>query len=137
MTIENVVLWYEENVNYKLTVSFLKFMIKIGIINNDIDLDFLNSYLLEKYSDDFIIENGKYKIKQNRIPIIFKHKDEAVEEVSQNEDIKPKENKTSKKKKSKKNGGKIILYEREKNKNSSKKFKIENINGNKMKLVKL
>ena len=47
MSIENVIAWYEKNVNYKLTKAFVNFMIKTGIINNEIDLNTLNLFLLE------------------------------------------------------------------------------------------
>ena len=108
MSIDKIILWYEENVNYKLTKTFLDFLIKIGIVKEDIDLDFLNLYLLERNEKDFVFENGKYKIKKNRIPIISKFKEEPIKKV---------ETKAEKK--------------------SNKKFKIEKLEGKKFKLVKL
>lgn len=125
MSIDKIVLWYEENVNYKLTKSFLKFLISIGIVKEDIDLDFLNLYLLEKDCEDFIIENGKYKIKTNRIPVILNFKDEAIEKKE------PK--KVEKEKKP------IVTFTKgnEKEEKPHKKFKIKSIGGNKMKLIKL
>lgn len=119
MSVENIVLWYEQNVNYRLTKAFINFLIKIGIVKDDIDLDFLNLYLLEKNCDDFVIENGRYKIKSNRIPVIVNFKDEVIKKE---EPKKP-----------------LITFtnNRKKEEKSHKKFKIENIGGNKLKLVKL
>ena len=48
MSIENIVNWYEKNVNYRLTKAFLNFLIKTGIVKPDIDLEILNLYLLER-----------------------------------------------------------------------------------------
>ena len=47
MSIDNVVLWYEKNVNYKLTKAFLNFLIKTGIVKEDVNLELLNLFLLE------------------------------------------------------------------------------------------
>ena len=122
MSIENIILWYEKNVNYKLTKTFLDFLIKIGIVNEDIDLDFLNLYLLERNEKDFVFENGKYKIKKNRIPVISKFKEEPIKKVETKKEIivKPPVEK-------------LIPAE----KKSNKKFKIEKLEGKKFKLVKL
>ena len=46
MSIDNLVAWYEINVGQRLTLSFVNYLIKIGIINSDVDLDVLNGYLL-------------------------------------------------------------------------------------------
>ena len=45
MTIESAVTWYDKNVNYKLTRAFLEFLIKIGIIKSEINIEMLNSFL--------------------------------------------------------------------------------------------
>ncbi len=122
MSIENIILWYEKNVNCKLTKTFLDFLIKIGIVNEDIDLDFLNLFLLERNEKDFIFENGKYKIKKNRIPVISKFKEEPNKKVETKKEMivnPPVE--------------KLIPAE----KKSNKKFKIEKIGGKRLKLVKL
>ena len=129
MSIENIILWYEKNVNYKLTKTFLDFLIKMRIgevlalnYNEDIDLDFLNLYLLERNEKDFVFENGKYKIKKNRIPVISKFKEEPIKKVETKKEIivKPPVEK-------------LIPAE----KKSNKKFKIEKLEGKKFKLVKL
>ena len=84
MSIENVVLWYEKNVNYKLTKAFLNFLVKTGIIKEDIDLELLNLFLLEVYGNEFVKENNKFKIKSNRIPVIDNFKEEKkVEKKSE------------------------------------------------------
>lgn len=119
MSFEKIILWYEENVNYRLTKSFLEFLVKIGIVKEDIDLDFLNLYLLEKNGNDFIVENGKYKLKTNRLPIISKFKEEIAEKI---EPIKKPV---------------VTFIKADKEKKPTKKFKIENVGGNRMKLVKM
>lgn len=113
MSIENVVLWYEKNVNYKLTKTFLKFLIKTGIIKEEINLELLNSFLLETFGNDFVKENDKFKIKNNRIQIIDNFKDE----VKTND---------------KDNSVKLV---KEVN-NIKNKFKIESVGGKRLKLVK-
>ena len=120
MSIEKVVSWYNENVNYKITKSFLNFLINIGLVKEDIDLDFLNLYMLEKNSNDFIIENGRYKIKPNRLSIISRFKDEIVEKI---EPVKKP----------------IVTFTRGNKKETKQKnkFKIESVGGNRLKLVKL
>jgi len=125
MTIESVVVWYEKNVNYKLTKAFLDFLVKTGIINYDVDLELLNLFLLDRYEDDFVKENDKFKIKKNRIPVIDKFKEEKKE-------IKKEEKKVVEQKSSKKE-----IPVTETKKTTNKKFKIENLGGKKLKLVKL
>jgi len=120
MSVDNVILWYEKNVNYKLTKTFLNFLIKLGIIKKEIDLELLNSFLLEAFNNEFIKENNKFKIKNNKIPVIEKFKDEKIkvkEEIVKNIPI--------------------ITKKTEENKKQRNKFKIENLGGKKLKLVKL
>lgn len=129
MSIENVIAWYEKNVNYKLTKAFVNFMIKTGIINNEIDLNVLNLFLLEFYGNDFVKENGKFKLKENRKSVIDNFNDEKI--VIE----KKKENKIT-------HEPKIKIVKETKQKEEPKKslrnkFKIENIGGKKLKLVKL
>lgn len=125
MSIENVIAWYEKNVNYKLTKAFVNFMIKTGIINNEIDLNLLNLFLLEFYGNDFVKENGKFKIKENRKVVIdnFNNKETVVE------DKKVREPKIKIAKETK--------QKEEPKKSLRNKFKIESIGGKKLKLVKL
>lgn len=124
MSIENIVNWYEKNVNYRLTKAFLNFLIKTGIVKPDIDLEILNLYLLEREDGEFVFENNTFKIKKNRIPVITKFKDE-VEKTP----IPPKQEKKP-----------IVTFTRGNNikteKKETKKFKLEIVGGNKMKLVK-
>ena len=127
MTIDNVVTWYEKNVNYKLTKTFLNFLVKTGIINYDVDLELLNLFLLDRYEDDFVKENNKFKIKKNRIPVIDKFKEEKNEVKKEEKKEKPIEKKSPVKE----------LSVTTKKKSSGKRFKIENLGGSKLKLVKL
>ncbi len=123
MSIDNVVSWYEKNVNYRLTKNFLNFLIKIGIIKEDVNLELLNMFLLEYFENEPIKENNKFKIKPNRIPIIDKFKDAKQPE---------KVNKTVIKK------GPVTITKTVTNKVSPKnKFRIEKIGGKRLKLVKL
>ena len=125
MSIENVIAWYEKNVNYKLTKAFVNFMIKTGIINNEIDLNLLNLFLLEFYGNDFVKENGKFKIKENRKVVIdnFNNKETVVEDKKVSE---PKIKIT-----------KETKQKEEPKKSLRNKFKIESLGGKKLKLVKL
>ena len=124
MSIENIVNWYEKNVNYRLTKAFLNFLIKTGIVKPDIDLEILNLYLLEREEDEFVFENNTFKIKKNRIPIISKFKDEVAKAPTP-----PKQEKKP-----------VVTLTRGNNakteKKETKKFKLEVVGGNKMKLVK-
>ena len=124
MSIENIVNWYEKNVNYRLTKAFLNFLIKTGIVKPDIDLEILNLYLLEREDGEFVFENNTFKIKKNRIPVISKFSDEAV-----NTTTPPKQGKKP-----------IVTFTKGNNtkteKKETKKFKLEVVGGNKMKLVK-
>lgn len=123
MSIDSVVSWYEKNVNYRLTKNFLNFLIKIGIIKEDVNLELLNLFLLEYFENEPIKENNKFKIKSNRIPIIDKFKGEKKSENV---------NKTVIKK------GPVTITKTVTNKVSPKnKFKIEKIGGKRLKLVKL
>lgn len=124
MSIENIVNWYEKNVNYRLTKAFLNFLIKTGIVKPDIDLEILNLYLLEREDGEFVFENNTFKIKKNRIPVISKYNDEAVKATTP-----PKQGKKP-----------IVTFTSGNNtkteKKETKKFKLEVVGGNKMKLVK-
>ena len=124
MSIENIVNWYEKNVNYRLTKAFLNFLIKTGIVKPDIDLEILNLYLLEREDGEFVFENNTFKIKKNRIPIISKYNDDAVKTTTP-----PKQEKKP-----------IVTFTKGNNtkteKKETKKFKLEVVGGNKMKLVK-
>lgn len=122
MQIESVVLWYQKNVNYKLTRGFLNFLVNIGIMNSDVDLELLNSFLLETFGESYMKENGRFKIKKNRIPIIDKFKDEVVEDAT-NDTNEINLNK--------------IITTKESSKPVRNKFKIESLGGKKLKLVKL
>ena len=126
MSIENVVLWYEKNVNYKLTKAFLNFLVKTGIVKEDIDLELFNLFLLEVYGNEFVKEDNKFKIKSNRIPVIDNFKEEKKQE--------------SVKKSDEKNSivNIPVTYEKAESKKSLKnKFKIEKLGGKRLKLVKL
>lgn len=125
MSIDNVVLWYEKNVNYKLTRAFLNFLVKTGIVKEDINLELLNLFLLEIYGNEFVKENNKFKIKKNRISVIDNFKDEKIIE---------------KREERQKNNFKnvpVTITKQDDSKKSKNKFKIENLGGKRLKLVKL
>jgi len=130
MSIDNVVLWYEKNVNYKLTKAFLNFLIKTGIVKEDVNLELLNLFLLEIYGNEFVKENNKFKIKKNRIPVIDNFKDEKIIEK------KIEENKKEQPKSNIKNIP-ISITKIDNNKKPKTKFKIENLGGKRLKLVKM
>ena len=129
MSIENVIEWYEKNVNYKLTKTFVNFMIKTGIINSEINLNLLNLFLLEFYGNDFVKENGKFKLKENRKSVIDNFNDEkiVIEKKKENKIVHEQKIKIPKETNKKE----------EPKKSLRNKFKIESIGGKKLKLVKL
>lgn len=129
MSVEEVVAWYEKNVNYKLTKAFLNFLVKTGIVKYDVDLELLNMFLLETFDNDFVKENNKFKIKKNRIPIIDSFKEEK--KVVKKDEKKIVENKPVKK------STKKEIPVTTKKKTPNRKFKIENLGGRKLKLVKI
>jgi hypothetical protein len=113
----DVIKWYNENTNAELNDFFLDKMINLGIIKEDIDLSFLNLILLERFNDKFIIENGKYRLKKNRLPLIEQSKSVEIAPI-----------KDDKLERMKVAVGKLG--------EQPKRFKIEKINGNRLKLVK-
>ena len=133
MSINDIIAWYDKNVNYKLTKPFLNSLIKIGIIKENVDLDLLNLFLLEKNENEFVKINNKFKIKENRKAIISKYKDEAKPKQA------PKPVKQVKQQKPK------PKVEKKVNKNTEAKetvkrpikFRIESLGGSKLKLVKI
>lgn len=119
MQINEVIKWYEEHTDSQLNEYFLKRMIEIGIIKTDIDLSYLNLYLLERFNDGFVVENGKYRVKKNRLPLIS-------QTMPTEQPIK------------KENNDKVEQMKKavEKLEDKPKRFKIEKLNGNRLKLVK-
>lgn len=113
----DVIKWYKENTDAELNEFFLDRMIKLGIIKEDIDLLFLNLILLERFNDNFVTENGKYRLKKNRLPLIEQSKPVEVAPI-----------KDDKLERMKVAVGKLG--------EQPKRFKIEKINGNRLKLVK-
>ena len=119
MSIENVIKWYDENVNYSLNETFLKYLIEVGIVKTDIDLEQLNLFLLCRYNNEFVKnDNNKFKLKENRIKIITN--------CTYTENVKQKNKNTE---------HNNTAIKQEKN-TTNKKFKIENLGGKKMKLIK-
>ena len=114
----DVIKWYEENTSAELNEPFLDKMIELGIISEDVDLSFLNQFLLESFNNSFVVENGKYRVKKNRLSLI---------EQSKVSDIKPKrDDKIEKMKEAVENIGQKTIN----------RFKIEKLKGNRLKLVK-
>ena len=120
MKINDVIKWYNENTDTVLNEIFLKKMVDLGIINEDVNLSFLNLILLERFNDNFIIENGKYVVKKNRIPLI---------EQSEPVEIKPIQD-------DKIERMKIAVGKLSEQQPQPRRFKIEKLNGNRLKLVK-
>lgn len=115
MSIDEVVGWYEKNVNYKITKAFLNSLVKLGIINVDVDIELLNLFLLIREDDEFKKKDGLYLVKDNRKELIDSYDIDT-----------------------------IVAKNKEKNniatnniKKDVKKFKIEKIGGKSFKLVKI
>ena len=124
MLIDDVIDWYEKNVNYKLTKSFINFLIKTGIIKKDLTLEEINLFLLERYGDDFVKENGLFRLKENRVGVIKKFPDNVEIKDKQ----KPKEEINLKE---------IVKISKKPPEQVKKhKFKIESLGGKKLKLIK-
>ena len=110
--IDDIVNWYEKNVSYKLTRSFINFLIKTGIIKDDLTLENLNLLLLERYGDEYVKENGLFKMKKSRIDVIKNYPDNVEATKSSN-------------------------VKEDKPKNKPHRFKIERLGSKKLKLIKI
>ena len=117
MKISDVIKWYNENTDVGLNEIFLEKMINLGIIKEDINLSFLNLILLERFNDNFVTENGKYIVKKNRIPLIEQSKPVEIKPIQDDKIERMK----------------IAV---EKLGEPPRRFKIEKLNGNRLKLVK-
>ena len=107
MLIKEVIGWYEKMTDYPLSDKFIRHMVDVGIIGEDVDIDKLNSFLIERVSNKPVInENGKFKVKENRKRLIDSFDDKQVSNI-----VQPKQQQ------------------------SVTKFKIEKMNGNRLKLV--
>ena len=124
----DVIKWYDNNVNHGVNEGFLNHMIELGIINKDIDIKTLNSFLLEsdgdKYSSDY---NGRYKMKENRKPLIRSFENISKPDVNKNNVVPLKIQTTEPKKENKQNDMPQL----------NGKFKIQRVSGNKLKLIRL
>lgn len=124
----DVIKWYDNNVNHGVNEGFLNHMIELGIINKDIDIKTLNSFLLEsngdKYSSDY---NGRYKMKENRKSLIRSFGNISKPDVNKNNVVPLKIRTTEPKKENKQNDMPQL----------NGKFKIQRVSGNKLKLIRL
>ena len=133
MLIKDVIVWYEKNVNYKLTQPFIEFLITLGIIKKDVDIDILNLFLLERYNDEYVKINNKFKVKENRIPIIDKYKPVKKAEKPAAKPAKPAAKPAEKKAKP----TQAQKKPEKKATSAPRRFRIEKIGGRKLKLVKI
>ena len=75
MNIANIIMWYKDNTDTPISVPFLRYMFDVGVMDSTKTINDLNALLLQaenlKYIKD---ENGKFKVKENRKPLIERHK---------------------------------------------------------------
>lgn len=120
MVINDAIKWYKNNVDHEVNEPFIKHMIGLGILNDGINLELLNSFMLESDGDDYAKNNcGKYKMKPIRIPLV----NSFITEVKSEPLIYNKQKPETKKEN-------IIP-------NLNGKFKLQRVNGNKLKLIRL
>lgn len=77
MQVAAAITWYEDNVGIKLTEAFFSKLGRIGVIGDGTTLEDFNSLMLEYANGEPIKNNGKYKIKANRIPLINAYSNEV------------------------------------------------------------
>lgn len=79
MQVAAAITWYEDNVGIKLTEAFFSKLGRIGVIDDGTTLEDFNSLMLDYANGEPINNNGKYKIKANRIPLINAYSNEVDE----------------------------------------------------------
>lgn len=69
---EDIINWYNANTNCKSCENIINYMIDNKIIS-EINKDIIDDFLLKKKNNNFIIQDGHYLIKENRINFINNH----------------------------------------------------------------
>lgn len=94
MTLQEIVDWYDLNVEDSISIELLEYMLNKGILDKKGDgcyLTQVNSYLLDNRK---LTDSKKYRIKENKIAFISKLIDETnkkIAEEQQKETIKNEE----------------------------------------------
>lgn len=78
-TINEIVKWYDKNVNFKISSDFIVYLVTNNIIlpkePTIYSLNSVNDFLLEKLNNEYVKDrNGRFKIKENRKKIVEKYK---------------------------------------------------------------
>lgn len=138
LRLDDIVSWYESNVDTKINKDFLNHLVKIDLLDSKslfedtiellFSLDDVNDLLLEKKDNEYVKNNkGLFVVKENRKQRIFDfYKKEEKQEsivIVENDNINiPIKNDIN------------IIDNKKKMKNV---FKIKHIDGNKLKLTKI
>lgn len=123
--------WYDNNVNHGVNEAFINHMIDLGIINKGINIETLNSFLLQSNGDGYSLDsNDRYEMKEDRKILIesFENMSKPVEKTENKHNIIPLKIRTTEPKKENKKKDIPQL---------NGKFKIQRVSGNKLKLVRL
>lgn len=75
MNIANIIKWYKDNTDTPIDVPFLRYMFDVGVMDSTKTINDLNALLLQTENSKYIKDkNGKFKVKENRKPLIEKYK---------------------------------------------------------------
>lgn len=75
MNITNIIMWYKDNTDTPISVSFLRYMFDTGVMDSTKTINDLNALLLQAENSKYVKDkNGKFKVKENRKPLIERHK---------------------------------------------------------------
>lgn len=75
MDITNIIMWYKDNTDTPISVSFLRHMFDVGVMDSTKTINDLNALLLQTENSKYVKdENGKFKVKENRKSLIEKYK---------------------------------------------------------------
>ena len=67
MELAEITDWYSKFTDININIGLIKHMKKIGMINDDIDLDTLNSFMLMKDGNEYVTnKDGRYVVKESR-----------------------------------------------------------------------
>lgn len=87
MTLQEIVDWYDLNVEDSISIELLEYMLNKGILDNKGDgcyLSQVNNYLLDNGK---LTDSKKYHIKENKIAFISKLIDETNKKIEEEQHI--------------------------------------------------
>lgn len=67
MELAEITDWYSKFTDTNINADLIKHMKKIGMVDDDIDLDTFNSFMLMKDGNEYVINSdGRYVVKESR-----------------------------------------------------------------------